>query len=193
MANVPPPPTQPMFVQVPPPDSNGMGIAGFVLSLLGLVSCGLLSPIGLIISVFGLHKEPRGLAIAGLILGIVGSTWMALFGLGMVLAFLGIGAGLGAAGSAIAVAGAALETEVAIQTAAGVVHQYVLDHGGVLPTREQWVKMMDEAEADTVDAWGNELQLRARADGEFEVRSAGLDGLFDTDDDQAQRFRSTDP
>ena len=54
------------------PQSNGLGVAGFVLSLLGLFSCGILSPIGVILSLLGITKQPRGLAIAGLILGLVG-------------------------------------------------------------------------------------------------------------------------
>lgn len=69
-----------------PHQSNGFGIAGFVLSLVGLIletiCCfvfapislvvGLLCIVGLIVSIVGLRKEPRGMAIAGLILGIIG-------------------------------------------------------------------------------------------------------------------------
>ena len=46
-------------VVVTHPPSNTMGIAGFITSLLGIVSCGVLSPIGLILSVIGLFKQPR--------------------------------------------------------------------------------------------------------------------------------------
>jgi len=38
------------------------------------------------------------------------------------------------------------------------------------------------ADPDVTDAWGRRLRLRTRTDG-FTVRSAGPDGLFDTDDD----------
>ena len=63
------------YQQAPPP-SNGLGVAGFVLSLLGFLgTCGLLSPIGLILSLIALRKQPRGLAIAGVIIGAVGSLW----------------------------------------------------------------------------------------------------------------------
>lgn len=76
-----------------------MGIAGFVLSLLGLVSCGLLSPIGLILSWIGMYREPKGLAIAGFVMGLIGSFWLFValaFGLfAVVLGLLGIAAGAG--------------------------------------------------------------------------------------------------
>ncbi len=72
-----PPPRRVLSYRHPPrhSDSNGMGIAGFVCSLVGLVACaGVLCPIGLILSAIGMQREPRGLAIAGLIIGIVGSV-----------------------------------------------------------------------------------------------------------------------
>jgi hypothetical protein len=66
------------------PPRNGIGTAGFILALLGLIFCwvpglGLvLGVIGLILSLIGLSRRPRGLAIAGvcicapgLILGII--------------------------------------------------------------------------------------------------------------------------
>ena len=59
------------------PPAKGLGIAGFVLSLLGLLCCGCLPPLsfgGLIFSIIAMVKGNRsGLAIAGLILGILGS------------------------------------------------------------------------------------------------------------------------
>lgn len=88
---------QPVVVNVVERRSNGMGIAGFVLSLLGLLSgCFggfVLSPLGLILSAIGLKREPRGLAITGLILGIVGTAWMliAVLFLGGLTAALGGG------------------------------------------------------------------------------------------------------
>jgi len=56
-----------------PPESNGLGLAGFIVSLVGLCSGGVLSPIGLILSLVALGKRPRGFAIAGVVLGVLGS------------------------------------------------------------------------------------------------------------------------
>jgi len=61
-------------------ESNGLGIAGFVLSLLGLVSCGLFGPLGFLVSLFGLAYRPRGLAVAGLVLGGLTTGIFAFFG-----------------------------------------------------------------------------------------------------------------
>lgn len=52
--------------------SNGLGVAGFVLALIGLLFCWvpilniILWILGLTLSFVGLFKKPRGLAIAGL-------------------------------------------------------------------------------------------------------------------------------
>ena len=47
------------------PETNGLGLAGFIVSLVGICSGGVLSPIGLVLSIVGLFREPRGFAIAG--------------------------------------------------------------------------------------------------------------------------------
>lgn len=64
---------QHVIVQQMVSPSNGLGIAGFVLGLLGLIPViGLLfGALGFIFSFIGLFKSPRGLAIAGFILSII--------------------------------------------------------------------------------------------------------------------------
>lgn len=53
---------------------NGMGVAGFVLALLGLILCWvpilnwILWLLGLIFSIIGMFKPKKGLAIAGLVI-----------------------------------------------------------------------------------------------------------------------------
>lgn len=70
--------------------SNSIGIAGFILALLGLVFCWvpvvdlILWFLGLIFSLIGLFKAPRGMAIAGLVLSfiiifIIISIWGTIF------------------------------------------------------------------------------------------------------------------
>ena len=57
--------------------SNGLGTAGFIIALLGLVFCWvpfvdfILWFLGLIFSFIGMFKSPRGLAIAGFVLSFV--------------------------------------------------------------------------------------------------------------------------
>lgn len=61
-----------VIVQQAAPKSNGLGTAGFVLALLGLVFSWvpvlgwILWVLGLVFSFCGLFKQPRGLAIAGM-------------------------------------------------------------------------------------------------------------------------------
>ncbi|MDR2801740.1 MAG: hypothetical protein LBB31_00805 [Prevotellaceae bacterium] len=58
-------------------NKNGIGTAGFVLALLGLIFCWvpvldwILWILGLILSAIGVFKEPKGLAIAGLCISLV--------------------------------------------------------------------------------------------------------------------------
>lgn len=71
----------PRFAFQPTP-TNSLGTAGFIISLIGLVlSMGLLSPVGMFISFVAMFREPRGLAVAGFILGVIGSLWLFFFGL----------------------------------------------------------------------------------------------------------------
>ncbi len=62
--------------------SNPLGIAGFVVSLVGFLGgCFggvVLCPIGLIMSAIAVQRPPRGFAVAGLVLGILGSLWLVL-------------------------------------------------------------------------------------------------------------------
>ncbi len=59
-------------------ESNGIGTAGFILSIIALVAgClpvvgWLVWLLGLIFSFIGIFKRPRGLAIAGLIISLIG-------------------------------------------------------------------------------------------------------------------------
>ena len=66
-----------MAEQVVVNKSNGMGVAGFVLALLGVIFIWvpalnwILWLLGLIFSIIGVCRAPRGLAIAGLVLSAI--------------------------------------------------------------------------------------------------------------------------
>lgn len=59
-------------------DKNSLGTAGFVLALLALIFCWIpvldwiLWFLGAIFSFIGVFKQPRGLAIAGLVISFIG-------------------------------------------------------------------------------------------------------------------------
>ena len=87
LANPQPRSAPPTFSSTPPPppeslgDTNSLAIAGFVCSLLGLAccGCGILSVVGLVLSLIALNRANqspdqagRGLAIAGIVLAALG-------------------------------------------------------------------------------------------------------------------------
>lgn len=59
------------------PRTNGLGTAGFVLSLVGLCFCwifpvyAILTFLGFLFSFIGIFRAPRGLAIAGLVISLL--------------------------------------------------------------------------------------------------------------------------
>jgi len=72
-----------IYIGPPPPrPSNSLGLAGFLVSLIGApLTCGMLAPLGLLLSLFALRKQPRGFAVTGVILGLLGTAWIASIGL----------------------------------------------------------------------------------------------------------------
>lgn len=65
--------------------SNGMGVAGFVLALIALflswvpILNWITWILGLIFSFIGVFKKPRGLAVTGLVISLIGLVIMILF------------------------------------------------------------------------------------------------------------------
>jgi hypothetical protein len=69
---------QTIYVNQQEKNSNGMGVAGFVLALIALflswvpVLGWILWVLGLIFSLVGVFRKPKGLAIAGLVISFIG-------------------------------------------------------------------------------------------------------------------------
>jgi hypothetical protein len=154
--------------------SNGLGLAGFITSLVGIVSCGILSPIGALLSFFGLFKSPRGFALAGFLIGAVGSVWLIV-----AAAFIGMIIGL-----PIFTAIQVPEVSTGFRIGLGImqVEQFRTEHGA-LPDLSEWDKIRQDAWFTMDDGWGKALDYLIDDDGNFIIRSAGSDGIFDTQDD----------
>lgn len=182
------PPSQPIPPSQPgplprPPGGNGLGIAGFVTSLVGLLLLctgwgWLLSIVGTILSAVAMRKRPRGLAIAGLVIGLVGCVWIliALVVLGGVMA-IGLG-GLAAVGVA--------QQRVEQHNAALVVaaaQAYQKDKGAAPPDVDALLKGQ-YLTTTPLDALGHELYLKAGPDGKIGVWSPGADKVNGTSDDR---------
>ncbi|MCA9305693.1 MAG: type II secretion system protein GspG [Phycisphaerales bacterium] len=163
--------------------SNGLGIAGFIVSLVGLISCGLIAPVGLIMSIIAMRREPRGFAIAGLILGILGSLWVLV-----AVVFVIVMGGLVAAAAAVGIAAiphAAALAEMA--QLAPQVEQYRQANGTLPAAVSQLPNVTNE---QITDPWGNAYLIVPDATGNgFTLVSMGPDGQPSTGDEID--FRST--
>ena len=83
------------------PPSSGLGIAGFVLGLRSITLCtGITGPFGLVLSIMGMRetspeaaspRSGRGLAIAGLVLSILGTLLLLAFVAYVIFAIVVVG------------------------------------------------------------------------------------------------------
>lgn len=178
MSTYPTQPGQPPKYAYETPPTNGLGIAGFVVSLSGLIVCfGLICPIGLLLSVIALVNPPRGFAIAGAIIGFIGS----ILGVMAVLVFtnvIGNGTFLNAFYPSA--------TSMTIYSASVDIDNHYMSNNNTLP---------DEPTGNTiingyVDEWNNNLQYKPMQGSttDYTITSAGPDGIFGNGDDDTQYF-----
>ena len=162
-------------VRIPDPQRNGMGLAGFIISLVGFCTGGLLSPIGLVLSFIAMFRKPRGLAIAGFVIGLIGSIFTVVF-----IALVGIATIVAVVTGLVAGRGA-LETTVdglKIRDAVDAVH----DDTGAWPTGVGELTGLDPDALQ--DRWGHPYHVEIDGDaGTLRIVSDGPDGQADTMDD----------
>lgn len=153
----------------PAPQDNTLGLVGFIVSLIGLFVC-VAAPVGLILSLLGLRREPKVLAIVGTIIGglmtLFYTAILAMYG-AMLAACIGIGA---AAQPMIQTQGALSNAQRQIENSMGA--------GGVYPGEAKGNELI----AGQTDYWKTQLRYEP-TDGGFVIRSAGPDQQFNTSDD----------
>jgi len=167
--------------QTPTEQANNLAIAGFICSVLGILgTCGLLSPIGLILSLVALGREPRGFAIAGAVIGALGTCLVVpvlIFAVALPMVFLSVLAALGISG----VLGPGFTAKIEMAELAGKIKDYQRDHT-MLP-----ITLDDLGIADTdllSDRWGHPYGYELSADGlSYRLFSLGPDGVAGTPDD----------
>jgi hypothetical protein len=159
------------------PPQNGLAISAFVVSIVSLLTCGVLSPIGLVMSVIALRRPPRGLAIAGTIISSIGM--LALIGFGGLTIFTAY-----KAGEVATAVGKSLETESIIDMASHDIDTYASRHGDLLPSDADGAVAI----RTHLDGWGNALRYRRVDDTHYQLTSAGPDGAFDNADDRTHSF-----
>jgi hypothetical protein len=168
------------------PGTNAMGVAGFVCSLVGLIfTLGILCPVGLILSLIGLGRKPRGFAVAGVVLGLIGTCG------GLLLLLVGGAAILAALGIAAATIALSEPEKMEITTdmanMALSIKAYERQNRSLPATLDE----LDVRPTIRTDPWGNayEYHLLDEPPG-FDLVSAGKDQTFGTIDDA--RFTSLD-
>lgn len=162
--------------------TNGLGVAGFIVSLVGLVAtCGLLCPLGLLLSLLALFKRPRGFAFAGTVIGMVGTAFIACF-FGLFAAAVFTRAGTAAVEQTRA------ETEAVLAEAEQIIDSYLIENGE-LPEDIEGNKLLVEL----VDGWGGSIRYDRDDERRYLVRSPGEDQEFDTADDVVSGPSTTMP
>ena len=162
-------------------ESNGLGLAGFVIALVGLCSGGVLSPIGLILSLVALKDRPRGFAIAGVVIGALGSCGILVSLVFLPFLLAGMLVALGATGLALAIGGNQFIAQAEMTALHDRIGEYQQSHGAppLLLT-----DLEPAPDADTLtDPWGNAYVYVASPDGTYTLRSMGEDGQNGTEDD----------
>jgi hypothetical protein len=166
-----------IYVQAAP--SNGLGVAGFVISLIGLViTGGILCPIGLILSFIALFRQPRGFAIAGTILGAIGTIVP-------VVLFLIFGAAVFSFCSCLGMGIAAAANEQVTISALNDAERQIQDHyatHSALPSEFEGNNLIDAIR----DKDGRRLRYTPLPPSSYEIRSSGIDGRFGTSDDRVR-------
>lgn len=171
------------------PESNGAATIGFVLGLLGLFTCAITAPFAVFFSIRGLSRpQNRGLAITGLILGILQSIAL----IGTIIYFLVMALLLGSA--AVAVGSLAANSDQLLQRVfndqfAAITYQVLSDRASDIKSFEinnQRMPNQEELQQFAVvepDAWGRAIILEVRENAPPLLMSLGNDGKRDTEDD----------
>lgn len=158
---------------------NSLGLAGFIVSLVGLASCGLLAPIGLVMSLMAVGRQPRGFAVAGIILGALGSMWAV--GLLLVTMIIGVGA-LAVAAAATGILGPQFEMGIDSALIDSGLEDYQRAQGRLPDSLDALPDLLDEARRDP---WGRPYRYQLSEDGtRYELWTDGPDGLSGTADDR---------
>lgn len=169
------PGSAPAAVAMPVPDrpSNTLGLAGFITSLASLITCGFLSPISLILSFIALFKKPRGFAMAGTLISLVGIALAGSIATGGALATIW---GM----NQIQTMQAHIQNQIAFTTGTAGLDDYYAQQQ-MLPDDAAGQNVLSQYAVN--DAWGNPLRYRKLSSDRFELISDGPDATPNTPDD----------
>ncbi len=147
-----------------PRQSNTLGLIGFIISLSGCCLV-ITAPLGLLLSFFALFKAPRLFAILGTIIGLIGTAILA----GSIALLFSVGAARSIQHYETFFTGLEIFGEV-------------MQHFGennALPGDAEGQLIVN----DRTDGWGTPIKYTRIDPTTFELRSAGPDTTFNTEDD----------
>ncbi|MGP1345977.1 MAG: type II secretion system protein GspG [Phycisphaerales bacterium] len=165
---------------------NTLGLAGFICALIGFACTGgLLSPIGLILSLIALKDRPKGFAIAGVVLGALGSCGiiitLLLFPVVILSVLVAAGVGVGILAPLLGNESIAQFEMAALDRKIGMYEQA---NAGSLPP--DLASLDGASEGLLTDPWGNAYVFDPGTPGTdrpFLLFSKGEDGVAGTADD----------
>lgn len=155
------------------PPTNGLGLAGFIVSLVGMVvTLGFLCPIGILLSVIALFKAPRGFAIAGTVIGFIGS------GMAVMVVFL------------------AIYTVSAAKTGMASMMVYTDLNSATYPIEDHYTDksaLPDDAAGNALlsgyyDSWGQAITYQKNSETAYTLTSSGPDMIAGNTDDVAMPY-----
>lgn len=177
---------EPVSIQKRKQRFNWAGFIGMLMALVSPFTLFLIAPLALLFSLFGLRKSPRGMAVWGLLLSILGTTALSVW-------------------TMVAVSDHHRDSIrherniVAMENRAEIRQTQVIIEGALEELREfrtnndQQLPALDDGMMMTVrhdDAWDTPLRY-GTADYGCSVRSAGPDCEFDTLDDIVSKLDGT--
>jgi hypothetical protein len=175
----------PQYVMLPVRESNGLGIAGFFIALIGVfIPTGIVAILGLLISLVALGRAPRGFATMGVLVGLFGAVvWIAITGFA-VLAALVVGIAVIFAGAAAFMVMQPETIKVTSDMAnVAIATMEYQDRNGTFPAD---LSVLGLKQSMLTDPWGSPYRFQIITDDPgFDVVSAGEDGTMGTADDVA--------
>jgi hypothetical protein len=162
---------------------NWWAFFGFPMSIAGLLTAGLLSPIAFIVNLVALRKQPRRLASFNMVLSVIGIGILTVIGIGVTAAGVSAHRHQEQKKQSRITARQVVATQSVMKDVAEEFAAYRDAHDGSLP---EW---MDASMVATSrqDAWGQPLRFDPEGDHAI-LRSSGADKSFYTDDDVSVRI-----
>ena len=141
--------------------SNVVGMIGFIISIIAIFTCGLLSPISGILSAIGCFRQPKGLAIAGLVISGMGLTIFLFYVVFIVSDY------------------PRLNAKISLAMAKAHVHNFYVEHSRC-PDGDEFRQQAGNL-ADSI-------QVQELGELEFRLTHCGADNEFGTNDDMFQDY-----